>query len=132
MFKRTEQQKLMLESVKVLADNQEAITKQLETLTKLLENGNIGKLSYDSTGCSITTTLNKINMIENKYNSIEDYIQKEILYNKDYDKCYNKNADLLEFIETYCNVKDKYDVIDLFNKINAEYEIKKKFYHRRS
>lgn len=127
--KKKDQQKLMLEFVKTLADNQEATTKQLETLNKLLENGSLGKLSYDPNGLSITSKLDNIQVQLNNCVTpitVEEYVQKEFSYNKDYDKRHEKNKDLMEFIETYCKFEDKYEALNLFDMIDSKYDIKKK------
>lgn len=131
--KKKDQQELMLGFVKILADNQEATVKQLETLNKLLENGSLGKLAFDSSGFSVTSKLDSIQVQLNNCvtpTTVEEYVegrvQKEILYNKDYDKRYEKNKDLIAFIETYCKFEDKYEVLNLFDMIDSKYDIKKK------
>ena len=102
-------------------------------LNKLLENGSLGKLAYDSSGFSVTSKLDSIQAQLNKCatpTTVEEYVegcvQKEILYNKDYDKRYEKNKDLMAFIETYCKFEDKYEVLNLFDMIDSKYDIKKK------
>lgn len=111
-------------------EQQKKIAEQLEKLNNLLENGSMGKLSISGSGQSIVSTFdlieNKMETYDNKFENLEDYIQTEIVYNKDYDRCYKENQDLLKFVETYCNHKDKYEVIDLFDKIKYQYEVKRK------
>ena len=127
--KKKDQQKSMLEFVKTLADNQEATVKQLETLNKLLENGSLGKLAYDPNGLSINSKLDNIQVQLNNCVTpitVEEYVRKEMSYNKDYDKRCEKNKDLMEFIETYCKFEDKYEALNLFDMIDSKYDIKKK------
>ena len=125
--------KKQLELFKALVNNQETTNKQLGQLNKLLETGALGKLTFDENGFSISS---KINYIEDKFNNtvspktMEEYvsetINKELLYNKDYQICHETNPDLLTLIESYCKYENKYEVIELFDKINSTYDVTNK------
>lgn len=125
--------KKQLELFKALVNNQETTNKKLEQLNRLLETGAVGKLTFDENGFSIAS---KISYIEDKFNNtvspktMEEYvsetINKELLYNKDYQRCYEANPDLLTLIESYCKYEDKYEVIELFDKINSTYDVTNK------
>lgn len=125
--------KKQLELFKALVNNQETTNKQLGHLNKLLETGALGKLTFDENGFSIAS---KINYIEDRFTNtvspktMEEYvsetINKEFLYNKDYQRCYETNPDLLALIESYCKYEDKYEVIELFDKINSTYDVTNK------
>lgn len=125
--------KKQLELFKALVNNQEATNKQLGQLNRLLESGALGKLTFDDNGFTISS---KINYIEDRFNNtvstktMEEYvsetIDKELLYNKDYERCFKTNPDLLALIESYCKYEDKYEVIELFDKINSTYNVTNK------
>ena len=125
--------KKQLELFKALVNNQETTNKQLGQLNRLLESGALGKLTFDDNGFTIAS---KINYIENRIDNtisqktMEEYvsetIDKELLYNKDYERCFKTNSDLLELIESYCKYEDKYEVIELFDKINSTYNVTNK------
>ena len=125
--------KKQLELFKALVNNQETTNKKLGQLNKLLETGAVGKLTFDENGFSIAS---KINYIEDKFNNtvspktMEEYvsetINKELLYNKDYQRCHEVNPDLLTLIESYCKYENKYEVIELFDKINSTYDVTNK------
>lgn len=125
--------KKQLELFKALVNNQETTNKQLGQLNRLLESGALGKLTFDDNGFTIAS---KINYIENRIDNtisqktMEEYvsetIDKELLYNKDYERCFKTNSDLLALIESYCKYEDKYEVIELFDKINSTYNVTNK------
>ena len=51
---------------------------------------------------------------------------KEYDYRKEYEECQDENNALLQLIEKYCKYNDKYEVLDLFKRIDNEYLIKKR------
>ena len=57
---------------------------------------------------------------------VSETINKELLYNKDYQRCHETNPDLLTLIESYCKYENKYEVIELFDKINSTYDVTNK------
>lgn len=130
MFKiknrRKEREELKLAYTKRNDEYQKSIVEELSKLNKLLENGSLGRLSIDNTGFTITNRLDNLASSMITQTKMEDYIQKEILYNKDYDRCDNENPDLLKMIETYFKFDDKYEVIDIFDKVKCQYEVKSK------
>jgi len=125
--------KKQLELFKALVNNQETTNKKLEQLNRLLDTGAVGKLTFDENGFSIAS---EISYIEDKFNNtvspktMEEYvsetINKELLYNKDYQRCHETNPDLLTLIESYCKYENKYEVIELFDKINSTYDVTNK------
>ena len=72
----------------------------------------------------LTITANRLSEfgtnIYTKEQTVET-INKEYDYRKDYEKCRESNSALLDMIEQYFKYKDKYEVIQLFNKIDSEY-----------
>lgn len=102
----------------------------IEKLTNLLENGAMGRIAINTNGetlCSyIDTVEDRIRNCTVSPSNMEEYVQKEILYTKDYDKRWKSNPDLIEFINKYIKTSDKYEVIDLFDELNNRYEIKKR------
>lgn len=87
------------------------------------------KLNNDElTTCSIT-----IDRLDNciktniytKEQTVET-INKEIDYRENFKECDEKNPDLLNLIESYCKFDNKYEIIDLFRKIDSQYEVKKR------
>ena len=102
----------------------------IEKLTNLLENGAMGKISINANGqtlCSyIDTVEDRIRNCTVSPSNMEEYVQKEILYTKDYDKRWKKDPDLIDFIDKYLKPSDKYEVIDLFDELSNRYEIKKR------
>lgn len=102
----------------------------IEKLTNLLENGAMGKISINTNGetlCSyIDTVEDRIRNCTVSPSNMEEYVQKEILYTKDYDKRWKKDPDLIDFINKYLKPSDKYEVIDLFDELSNRYEIKKR------
>lgn len=101
------------------------ISETLKKLNGLIENGNLSKLVYDMNGNTITTTVDylKNNMV-NRTN-VEEYVQKEITYNKEYEKRWDENPDLVEFITNYIKC-DKYDIIKFYDELNKIYKIEKR------
>lgn len=101
------------------------ISETLKKLNGLIENGNLGKLVYDMSGNSITTTVDylKNNMV-NRTN-VEEYVQKEIAYNKEYEKRWDENPDLIELITNYIKC-DKYDIIKFYDELNKVYKVEKR------
>ena len=101
------------------------ISETLKKLNGLIENGNLGKLVYDMSGNSITTTVDylKNNMV-NRIN-VEEYVQKEIAYNKEYEKRWDENPDLIELITNYIKC-DKYDIIKFYDELNKVYKVEKR------
>lgn len=130
MFSKNKNRKEELKLFKELIINQENTNKQLAQLNKLLEDGSIGKLSVNCDGISLISKLDYIENNMTTQKTLEEYvnetISKELLYDREYQRCFKTNPDLLKFIETYCKHKDKYDVIYLFNEINSVYNITKK------
>lgn len=53
-------------------------------------------------------------------------INKECDYRENFKECDEKNPDLLNLIESYCKFDNKYEIIDLFRKIDSQYEVKKR------
>ena len=130
MFNKNKNRKEELELFKELITNQKNTNKQLTQLNELLENGSMGKLSFNSDGVSLVS---KLNYIENNIPTqkmlkeyVNETINKELLYDREYQRCFKTNPDLLKFIETYCKHEDKYDVIYLFDEINNVYDVIKK------
>ena len=101
------------------------ISETLKKLNGLIENGNLSKLVYDMNGNTIATTVDylKNNMV-NRTN-VEEYVQKEITYNKEYEKRWDENPDLVEFITNYIKC-DKYDIIKFYDELNKIYKIEKR------
>lgn len=101
------------------------ISETLKKLNRLIENGNLSKLVYDMSGNSITTTVDylKNNMV-NRTN-VEEYVQKEIAYNKEYEKRWDENPDLIELITNYIKC-DKYDIIKFYDELNKVYKVEKR------
>lgn len=71
------------------------------------------------------------NLEELKYNiySKEETVKainKEYDYRKEYEECQDENNALLQLIEKYCKYNDKYEVLDLFKRIDNEYLIERK------
>lgn len=101
------------------------ISETLKKLNRLIENGNLSKLVYDMNGNSITTTVDylKNNMV-NRTN-VEEYVQKEIAYNKEYEKRWDENPDLIELITNYIKC-DKYDIIKFYDELNKVYKVEKR------
>ena len=101
------------------------ISETLKKLNGLIENGNLSKLVYDMNGNTIATTVDylKNNMV-NRTN-VEEYVQKEITYNKEYEKRWDENPDLIEFITNYIKC-DKYDIIKFYDELNKIYKIEKR------
>lgn len=101
------------------------ISETLKKLNGLIENGNLSKLVYDMSGNSITTTVDylKNNMV-NRTN-VEEYVQKEIVYNKEYEKRWDENPDLIELITNYIKC-DKYDIIKFYDELNKVYKVEKR------
>ena len=52
-------------------------------------------------------------------------INKELDYRQKFIECEKKNKNLLEMIEKYCKYKDKYEILDIFLKIDKEYIVEK-------
>ena len=102
----------------------------IEKLTNLLENGAMGRIAINTNGetlCSyIDTVEDRIRNCTVSPSNMEEYVQKEILYTKDYDKRWKKYPDLIDFIDKYLKPSDKYEVIDLFDELSNRYEIKKR------
>lgn len=102
----------------------------IEKLTNLLENGAMGRIAINTNGetlCSyIDTVEDRIRNCTVSPSNMEEYVQKEILYTKDYDKRWKKDPDLIDFIDKYLKPSDKYEVIDLFDELSNRYEIKKR------
>ena len=131
MFNKKEKQQI-LNLAKCLIENQKDTNSQLKNLNEKLDGG-IGKLTIDgnnsiwSTVSNIDTTLSKIETnVYNKEQTV-DVINKEYTYRKDYERVYNEDSDLLNFIETYCKYDDKYEVIELFDKIKCKYKVTSKY-----
>ena len=112
-----------------LVESQKNINENLIKLNKNIEDSvkpkferidlDIGKYTVMSNGFEEF----KANIETNIYTKEQtvETINKEYDYRKDYEKCKENNSALLEMIEQYFKYKDKYEVIQLFNKINSEY-----------
>ena len=91
-------------------------------LDKITINGNT------ITSCQLTVD-RLDNYIESNIYSKEqtvETINKEFDYRKEYERCLETNAVLLEMIEKYCKYDDKYEVLKLFELIDEQYEVKRK------
>ena len=114
---------------KALVEAQENINKNLIKLNKSIEElvkPKLEKIDFDiSRYATISNCFEefKSNVETNIYTKEQtvETINKEYDYRKDYERCRESNSALLEMIEHYCKYKDKYEVIQLFNKIDSEY-----------
>ena len=93
---------------------------------RLLEDSKYGKITFvkDNEFQSIISTSQiQYEKLENLENNLTNSIQKEIKYDKDLTKAQEQNPQLLEILNTYIDNKDKYEILEIFNKLVKDYSI---------
>jgi len=114
--------KELLKELQVLVETQKMINKSLKELNENVINRN---QELNSTFVTVGKLNNAIQTnIYTKAQTIET-IDKEIDYKKKYEECKNNNPDLLEFIQKYCRYDNKYQVLEIFDKIDKDYIVSK-------
>lgn len=121
MLKKKELLKSLIETQKQINESLKSLKEDLKPqLSTMKINGE--KLAT----CNIT--VNKLdNYIEtNVYNKEQtiNAINKECDYREQFKECDEKNPALLNLIEDYCKFENKYEIIDLFRRIDRQYEVK--------
>ena len=110
------------ELLKDLIETQKQINKNIE---KLNETKNNESQKLYSTISAIDRLDNCITTnIYTKDQTIET-INKEYDYRKKLEECENNNKDLLEMITKYCKYNDKYEILEIFSRIDNEYLVEK-------
>lgn len=107
------------ELLQILIETQKQINKSIKELKEDM------KPKFDE----ISINTDRIsNMERNVYTKEETVkaINKEYDYRKEYEECQDENNALLQLIEEYCKYNNKYELIDLFLKINDEYLIERR------
>lgn len=105
-----------------LVESQNNINKNLLEINKNMQETVAPK--FRESWKELTITANRLSEFETNIYTKEqtvETINKEYDYRKDYEKCKESNSALLEMIEQYFKYKDKYEVIQLFNKIDSKY-----------
>jgi hypothetical protein len=112
----------LVETQKNINENLVKLNKNIEEMVK----PKLEKIDFDiSKYATISNCFEefKSNVETNIYTKEQtlETINKEYDYRKEYEKCKESNTALLEMIEQYFKYKDKYEVIQLFNKIDSKY-----------
>ena len=118
------------ELLKSLIETQKEVKIELQLLNKNIK-PQIDRIEINGdslTSCNIT--LDRLdNYIEtsvyNKEQTVEA-INKECDYRQNFKECDEKNSALLNLIQDYCKFEDKYEIIDLFRRIDSLYEVKRR------
>ena len=105
----------LIETQKQINEN---IKKLNETKMKITDKLNTTSCIIDKLDTCITTN------IYTKDQTTE-MINKEYDYRKKLEECETKNKDLLELIAKYGKYNDKYEVLEMFSKMDAEYIVTK-------
>lgn len=114
--------KELLRELQVLVETQIQINKSLKDLKEGL-NPAIKTISLNTDKIGYVTSCLETN-IYTKEQTIET-INKECDYRQKYAEYKSRNADLLEMIEKYCKYISKYEVLDIFDKLDKEYVLTK-------
>ena len=111
------------ELLKDLIETQKQIN---ENIKKLNETKNNESQKLYSTICQVDKLDSYITTnVYTKDQTIET-INKEYDYRKKLEEYENKNKDLLEMITKYCKYNDKYEILEIFSKIDKEYMVEKR------
>lgn len=123
----------MLKIIKILRDlvnTQKEINESLKNIRKdlepKLEDIRINAKTLTSTNITVNSLDNYIESSIYTKEQTVDTINKECDYREKYKECDEKNPDLLNLIETYCKFDDKYEIVDLFRRIDRQYEVKER------
>lgn len=114
--------KELLKELQVLVETQKMINKSLKELNENVINRNKELNSTFVTVDKLNTAIQT--NIYTKEQTIET-INKECDYRQKYAEYKSRNADLLEMIEKYCKYSNKYEVLDIFDKLDKEYVLTK-------
>lgn len=115
----------MLKITKILTslvESQKNINENLIKLNKNIEES--VKPKFNKITGDMFVIGNRLDNLETNIYTKEETVEtinKEYDYRKEYEKCKENNSVLLGMIEQYFKYKDKYEVIQIFNKIDSEY-----------
>lgn len=111
------------ELLKSLIETQKQINESLKGLKEDLK-------PHMSTWATATCRIDRLeNCFETNVYTKEqtvEAINKEITYRQDYEVWKEEESDLVDLVEKYCKYNNKYEAIELFKKIDKEYEIKRR------
>ena len=116
------------ELLKSLIETQKEVKTELQLLNKNLKPQlDTIKINGDKlTTCNITVDRLDNYIGTNIYSKEQtvEAINKEYDYRQNFKECDEKNPALLNLIQDYCKFEDKYEIIDLFRRIDSQYEVK--------
>lgn len=116
--------------IKQLLQSLIEVQKQINKSIKELKEEISPQITMASTNFEKTNlVVDKLNRLETNVYSKEETVKainKEYDYRKEYEECQDENNALLQLIEKYCKYNDKYEVLDLFKRIDNEYLIERR------
>ena len=119
---------MLIKLLKELIKSQNEINESLKNIRKDLEPKLEDIRLNANTLTSTNITVNKLdNYIESNVYTKEqtvNAINKECDYRDSFKECDEKNPALLQLIEEYFRYDDKYEIIDLFRRVDSLYEVK--------
>lgn len=115
----------LIKELHAISDSQNKLTDKINEINENIRGG-VCQLKYDNTGICVSDRLDTISaQLGGKVNTYDlpKYINDEIDYLDRYKTMNKTNPKLLEFVNNYCNPKDKYHQLKLAEEIKDKYNL---------